>query len=105
MKSTNQPGSALIALVALLFVSSAVCAQTNSADAFAGIEMKSGVLVIGGTPQGYLGANKRGGTIYAHGATALPPSKALAVTGNDIALVSRHLGISQLQAMMFKKFV
>jgi hypothetical protein len=37
MKSTNQPGNALIALVALLFVSSAVCAQTNSADAFAGI--------------------------------------------------------------------
>jgi formylmethanofuran dehydrogenase subunit C len=77
----------------------------GDADAFAGIEMKSGVLVIGGMPQGYLGANKRGGTIYAHGATALPPSKALAVTGNDIALVSRHLGISQLQAMMFKKFV
>ncbi|MGB9371967.1 MAG: hypothetical protein WCB79_08580 [Halobacteriota archaeon] len=77
----------------------------GNADAFAGIDMKSGVLVIGGTPQGFLGANKRGGTIYARGATALPPSKALAVTGNDIALVSRHLGISQLHAMMFKKFV
>jgi len=77
----------------------------GDADAFAGIDMRSGVLLIGGTPQGYLGANKRGGTIYARGAKALPPSKAVAVTGNDIALVSRHLGISQLHAMMFKKFV
>jgi formylmethanofuran dehydrogenase subunit C len=74
-------------------------------DAFAGIDMKSGVLLVGGTPQGYLGANKRGGTIYARGAKALPPSKARAVTGNDITLISKHLGISQLHAMMFKKFV
>jgi formylmethanofuran dehydrogenase subunit C len=74
-------------------------------DAFAGIDMKSGVLLVGGTPQGYLGANKRGGTIYARGANALPPSKARAVTGKDITLISKHLGISQLHAMMFKKFV
>ena len=74
-------------------------------DAFAGIDMKSGVLLVGGTPQGYLGANKRGGTIYARGAKALPPSKSRAVTGNDITLISKHLGISQLHAMMFKKFV
>ena len=74
-------------------------------DAFAGIDMKSGVLLVGGTPQGYLGANKRGGTIYARGAKALPPSKARAVTGNDITLISKHLGISQLHATMFKKFV
>jgi formylmethanofuran dehydrogenase subunit C len=77
----------------------------GDADAFAGIDMKSGVLLVGGTPQGYLGANKRGGTIFARGAKALPPSKARAVTGNDIALISKHLGISQLHAMMFKKFV
>jgi len=75
------------------------------ADAFAGIDMRSGVLVIGGTPQGFLGANKRGGTIYTRGVKALPPSKALAVTGNDVTLVSKHLGISQLQAMAFQKFV
>jgi formylmethanofuran dehydrogenase subunit C len=77
----------------------------GDADAFAGIDMKSGVLVLGGTPHGYLGANKRGGMIYARGAKALPPSQALAVTGNDIALLSKHLGISHLDAMMFKKFV
>ena len=77
----------------------------GDADAFAGIDMKSGVLLVGGTPQGYLGANKRGGTIYARGAKALPPSKSRAVTGNDITLISKHLGISQLHAMMFKKFV
>jgi len=77
----------------------------GDAAAFAGIDMRSGVLVIGGTPKGYLGANKRGGTIYARRAKALPPAQALAVTGNDIALLSAHLGISQLHAMTFKKFV
>jgi formylmethanofuran dehydrogenase subunit C len=77
----------------------------GNAEAFAGIDMQSGVLVVGGTPQGYLGANKRGGTIYARGVKALPPAKTFAVTGKDIALLSKHLGVGQLQAMMFKKFV
>jgi formylmethanofuran dehydrogenase subunit C len=77
----------------------------GNSDAFAGIDMRSGVLVVGGTPQGYLGANKRGGTIYARGAKALPPAKTFAVTREDIALLSKHLGVGQLQAMMFKKFV
>ena len=77
----------------------------GDAAEFGGIDMKSGTLIIGGTPRGYLGANKRGGTIYARRAEALPPAQALAVTGNDIRLVSKHLGISQVEAMMFKKFV
>ncbi|MGZ8932894.1 MAG: hypothetical protein ACXW06_06405, partial [Halobacteriota archaeon] len=77
----------------------------GNAEAFAGIDMRSGVLVVGGTPRGYLGANKRGGTIYARGAKALPPAKAFAVNHNDIALLSKHLGVGQLHAMMFKKFV
>jgi len=67
--------------------------------------MKSGVLVVGGTPRGYLGANKRGGTIYARSAKALPPARAFAVNRDEMALLSKHLGIGQLQAMMFKKFV
>jgi formylmethanofuran dehydrogenase subunit C len=77
----------------------------GNAEAFAGIDMQSGVLVVGGTPRGYLGANKRGGTIYARGAKALPPAKAFAVDRKDMALLSKHLGVGQLQAMMFKKFV
>jgi len=77
----------------------------GNAEAFAGIDMRSGLLVVGGTPGGYLGANKRGGTIYARGAKALPPAKAFTVNRNDMALLSKHLGVGQLQAMMFKKFV
>jgi formylmethanofuran dehydrogenase subunit C len=77
----------------------------GNADAFAGIDMKAGTLIIGGVPKGYLGANKRGGAIYARGAKALPPSRALAVVGDDVALLSKALGINQLQAMMFKKFL
>lgn len=77
----------------------------GNAGAFAGIDMKAGILIIGGMPEGYLGANKRGGAIYARGSKALPPSQALAVVGDDVALLSKGLGINQLQAMMFKKFV
>ncbi len=75
------------------------------AGAFAGIDMKDGTLAIGGTVEGYLGANKHGGVIYARGAQALPPSHALPVAGADLTLLSKVLGISQLQAMMFTKFV
>ncbi|MGZ4914624.1 MAG: hypothetical protein ACXV3T_06910 [Halobacteriota archaeon] len=77
----------------------------GNAGAFAGIDMKGGTLAIGGKVQGYLGANKRGGIIYAQGSKALPPSHAEPVAGGDIAFLSKVLGVSQLQAMMFKKFV
>jgi len=77
----------------------------GNSGAFAGIDMRSGVLVIGGTPEGYLGAKKQGGTIYARGTKALPPSKPLVLTQDDAVLLSRALGVAQLQAMMFKKFV
>ena len=76
----------------------------GSAGAFAGIDMKDGTLAIGGKVQGYLGANKRGGIIYAQGAKALPPSRAEPVVGGDLAFLSKALGVSQLQSMMFTKF-
>ncbi len=77
----------------------------GSAGPFAGIDMKGGTLAIGGTVQGYLGANKHGGIIYAQGAKALPPSHATPVAGDDLSYLSKALGISQLHAMMFKKFL
>ncbi|MGZ4937071.1 MAG: hypothetical protein ACXV4C_11070 [Halobacteriota archaeon] len=76
----------------------------GGAGAFAGIDMKGGTLALGGTVQGYLGANKRGGIIYAQGVKALPPSRATPVAGHDLAFLSKALGISQLHAMMFKKY-
>lgn len=76
----------------------------GNAGAFAGIDMKDGTLAIGGKVQGYLGANKRGGIIYAQGAKALPPSRAEPVAGGDLAFLSKALGVSQLQSMMFTKF-
>jgi formylmethanofuran dehydrogenase subunit C len=77
----------------------------GDAGEFAGIDMKSGVLIIGGRSSGYLGANKRGGVIYARGANALPPSKEMPVLGEDVALLIRNLSVSQIHAMMFKKYV
>jgi formylmethanofuran dehydrogenase subunit C len=77
----------------------------GDAGEFAGIDMKSGVLIVGGRSSGYLGANKRGGVIYARGANALPPSKEVPVMGEDVTLLVRSLSISQIHAMMFKKYV
>jgi formylmethanofuran dehydrogenase subunit C len=77
----------------------------GDAGEFAGIDMRSGVLIVGGRSSGYLGANKRGGVIYARGAQALPPAKEVPVTGKDVTLLIRSLGISQIHAMMFKKYV
>ena len=77
----------------------------GDAGEFAGIDMKSGVLIVGGRSSGYLGANKRGGVIYTRGANALPPSKEVPVVGEDIALLIRSLSISQIHAMMFKKYI
>ncbi len=77
----------------------------GGAGAFAGVDMKGGTLAIGGVVRGYLGANKHGGTIYARGARALPPSQSTQVAGGDLAFLSKALGISQLHAMTFKKFI
>ncbi len=69
---------------------------------FAGAYMKGGTLIIGGKAKGYVGANMKGGTIFYKGDAMSP---AALVDGNDIRMLVRLLGISQVEAMMFKKFL
>lgn len=69
---------------------------------FAGAYMKGGTLIIGGKAKGYVGAKMKGGTIFYKGEAMLP---AALVDGDDIRMLVRLLGISQVEAMMFKKFL
>ena len=68
---------------------------------FAGSYMKSGTLIIKGKSRGYVGANMRGGVIFFKGQTMLKPVPA---GENDTRELVKLLGISQIEAMMFKKY-
>lgn len=73
----------------------------NNTEEFAGSYMKGGALIVQGKSKGYVGVNMKGGTIFFKGNTMMKPS---VVDGNDIIMLVRLLGISQIEAMMFKKF-
>ena len=74
----------------------------NNTGEFAGAYMKGGILIIRGKAKGYVGANMKGGTVFYKGEAMLP---AVPVDGSDIRMLVRFLGISQVEAMMFKKFL
>jgi formylmethanofuran dehydrogenase subunit C len=75
---------------------------TNNAGEFAGAYMKGGTLIIRGKAKGYVGANMKGGTIFYKGEAMLPASLP---DENDVRMLVRLLGISQVEAMMFRKFL
>ncbi len=68
---------------------------------FAGAYMKGGTLIIKGKAKGYVGANMKGGTIFHKGEVMLP---SVPLEGNDIRMLIRLLGMSQVEAMMFRKY-
>ncbi len=68
---------------------------------FAGAYMKGGTLIIGGKAKGYVGAKMKGGTIFYKGDAMIPPA---APDGSDIRMLIRLLGISQVEAMMYRSF-
>jgi glutamate synthase domain-containing protein 3 len=67
-----------------------------------GAYMRGGTLIIGGKARGYVGAEMKGGRIFYKGEAMLP---AALVDENDIRMLVRLLGIIQVEAMMFKKFL
>ncbi len=73
----------------------------NNTDEFAGAYMNGGTLIIRGKAKGYVGANMKKGTIFYKGEAMLPP---VPVDGNEIRMLVKLLGISQLEAMMFRKY-
>ncbi len=68
---------------------------------FAGAYMKGGTLIIKGKAKGYVGANMKGGTIFHKGEVMLP---SVPLEGSDIRMLIRLLGMSQVEAMMFRKY-
>jgi len=73
----------------------------NNTEEFAGAYMKGGTLIIGGRAKSYVGAKMKGGAIFYRGEATLKPAMP---DGSDIKMMVRLLGISQVEAMMFKKF-
>ncbi len=73
----------------------------NNTEEFAGSYMKGGTLIIRGKSRGYVGANMKGGTIFFKGEAMVKP---VHVEGKDIRMLVRLSGISQIEAMMFKKY-
>ncbi len=73
----------------------------NNTEEFAGAYMRGGTLIIGGKAKGYVGANMKEGTIFLKGEAMLKPVPPDAA---DIRMLIKLLGISQVEAMMFKKY-
>jgi len=74
----------------------------NNTGEFAGAYMKGGTLIISVKAKGYVGANMKGGVIFYKGEAMLPAS---APDESDIKMLVRHLDISKVEAMMFRKFL
>ncbi|MFA4957924.1 MAG: formylmethanofuran dehydrogenase [Candidatus Methanoperedens sp.] len=74
---------------------------TGNAGEFAGAYMAGGSLVIKGKARGFVGANMKGGMIFYKGDAILQGAP---VDGNDIKMLIRLLDITQVEAMMFKKY-
>ncbi|VVB96406.1 Tungsten-containing formylmethanofuran dehydrogenase 2 subunit C [uncultured archaeon] len=73
----------------------------NNTEEFAGAYMRGGTLIIGGKAKGYVGANMKGGMIFLKGEAMLKP---VPPDTGDISMLVKLLGISQVEAMMFKKY-
>ncbi len=74
----------------------------NNVGEFAGAYMKGGVLIIGGKAKGYVGAKMKGGAIFYKGEAMIKPVQP---DESDIKMLVKLLGISRVEAMMFKKFL
>ncbi|HEX7574796.1 MAG TPA: formylmethanofuran dehydrogenase [Candidatus Methanoperedens sp.] len=74
---------------------------TGNAGEFAGAYMVGGSLVIKGKAKGFVGANMKGGVIFYKGDAMLQGAPA---DGNDIKMLIRLIDITQVEAMMFKKY-
>ncbi len=73
----------------------------NNTEEFAAAYMKGGILIIRGKSGGYTGANMKGGTIFLKGEIM---HETVSPEERDIKMLVRFLGISQVEAMMFRKY-
>jgi formylmethanofuran dehydrogenase subunit C len=61
-------------------------------------------LRVKGDAGSYICAKMTGGLVYASRGKPIPPAKAQPLKGDDAALVSKVLGLTSFQAMMYRKF-
>ncbi len=73
----------------------------NNTEEFAAAYMKGGILIIRGKSGGYTGANMKGGTIFLKGEIM---HKTASPDGSDIKMLVKLMEISQVEAMMFRKY-
>lgn len=73
----------------------------NNVGEFAGAYMKGGTIIIGGKAKGYVGANMKGGRILYKGEAMVKPVQP---DESDIKMLVKLLGISRVEAMMFRKY-
>ncbi len=73
----------------------------NNAGEFAGAYMRDGILIIAGRARGYVGANMKAGCIFYKGDALLKPTQ---LNGDDISMLVKLLDITQIEAMMFRKY-
>ncbi len=73
----------------------------GNAGEFAGAYMNGGSLIIRGKAKGYVGANMKGGAIFYKGEAL---AKTAPLDGSDIRMLVRLLDITQVEAMMFRKY-
>jgi formylmethanofuran dehydrogenase subunit C len=71
---------------------------------FSAAEMRGGEIFVAGDAGGYICAKMRGGAVYAPRGKPIPPVKAQPLKGDDALLVSKVLGVTSFQAMMYRKF-
>jgi formylmethanofuran dehydrogenase subunit C len=76
----------------------------GSCGDFTAAEMTGGEIFVAGDAGGYICARMRGGAVYAPRGRPIPPAKAQPLKGDDVALVSKVLGVTSFQAMMYRKF-
>ncbi|HEY9206304.1 MAG TPA: formylmethanofuran dehydrogenase [Candidatus Methanoperedens sp.] len=73
----------------------------NNTEEFAAAYMKGGILIIRGKSGGYTGASMKGGTIFLRGEIM---HKTASPDGSDIKMLAKLMEISQVEAMMFRKY-
>ena len=78
-----------------------VCGKCSD---FTAAEMRGGEIFVAGDAGCYLGAGMTGGAVYATRGKPIPPAKAQPLKGEEVALVSKVLGVTSFQAMICRRF-
>lgn len=80
-----------------------IVVRGNAGD-FTGIEMHGGEMFIEGNAGSYMCSKMKAGAVYAKDGKSVPPAKAQMLNAAEIADVAKIFRLSQMHAMMYKRF-